>query len=248
MKRCQPIPARCTSLPKCFVVVAWATSWNRPWAIQLASPLSAWFRIDGAAPPAVGNRLTIDNGGMVTVMWTPVSAPDFAGYRIYRNTVWPARDGVRRDKAVDATLGLVLTSGTTLNGLDPAQNYYLNIVTVDAVGNERPLANDIILYRRAPGAAATVTYLQGNATGSGEVYAGESWPLAVRLTDATGLPAPGENVTFTVTAGAGALAGGAAKSKRSSKRPASYSEGRLRWLSLPSHFSDSLPSEACQLK
>ncbi len=161
------------------------------------------FRVDSTPPAAAGNPLLIDNGTLITVVWTPVTAADFSAYRIYCNTVWPARAGSVWDSAADAALGAAVTSGTTLTGRNAASNYYVNIATVDAVGNEQLLSNDLILYRQVPGAATAMTYLQGNAAGSGEVYAGESRVLAVTVTDSKGLPVTGETVRFALTAGNG---------------------------------------------
>lgn len=168
------------------------------------------FRIDSSAPAAAGSPGLIDNGSSLLVTWAAVSAADFAEYRVYYATAWPARAGLVRGRAADVSLGSAGTSGTTLSGLDPALNYFVNIATVDAVGNERLLADDLVLYRRVPGAAAALAYAAGAATGSGEVYPGLAWPVAVRVTDAAGLPVPGTAVNFAVTAGAGTLAATAA--------------------------------------
>ncbi len=168
------------------------------------------FRIDSSAPPAAGSPGLIDNSSSLLVTWSAVSAADFAEYRVYYSTSWPARAGLVRGRAADMSLGSAGTSGTTLSGIDPAQNYYVNIATVDVVGNERLLADDLILYRQAPGAAAAMAYAAGTATGSGEVYPGQAWPVAVRVADAAGLPVPGAAVNFAVLAGDGTLSTSAA--------------------------------------
>ena len=70
--------------------------------------------------------------------WDAVSHPDLAGYRVYYGKVsgqyiQPAGHGIY----------VGLDTSYTATGLDPATRYYFAVTSIDALGNESPLSQEV---------------------------------------------------------------------------------------------------------
>ena len=90
-----------------------------------------------AAEP-IGAPATVVPPRTAVLSWDAVSHPDVTGYRVYYgkasgNYIQPAGHGiyVGSDTSYTAT------------GLDPATRYYFVVTSVDAMGNESPVSQEV---------------------------------------------------------------------------------------------------------
>ncbi|GAB7026139.1 dockerin type I repeat-containing protein [Geotalea toluenoxydans] len=106
----------------------------------------------------------------VTLNWDRNTEPDLAGYKLYYKAgsstgTFDGSDAVQGKSPVD-----VKNLNTfTLNGLDPAKDYFFEVTAYDASGNESAFSNMVQAYAAVVPPAVPDTAASGDGNGDGAV-------------------------------------------------------------------------------
>jgi len=98
----------------------------------------------GSGPPAPSNVVAVNVAGGVKLTWTPATAipgtPAITGYRVdaVSQTVSPTSEQVEFGKRIANPAA----TGTTITGLSATDNYNLEVVSVNSVGQTLPARGD----------------------------------------------------------------------------------------------------------
>ena len=135
--------------PQTYVVTA-VTS-NGPPRVESdpSAPATAEFK-DLVPPPAPTGLTALVETKAIRLIWDPVQAPDFAGYRLYR-TEGTGLQELKVVGRIPLTTAPITETHFTDNGAQPGISYFYEVTSVDKSGNESKAAKtDWVLVPKTP--------------------------------------------------------------------------------------------------
>jgi hypothetical protein len=104
-----------------------------------SAAVTATFK-DLQPPPAPANVSALVETRAVRIVWDPVTAPDFAGYRVYRTegVGQPDAGEIRESGTGQLTTTLLTTTNFIDRAVNPGIAFRYSVTAVDKSGNESP--------------------------------------------------------------------------------------------------------------
>ena len=132
-----------------YVVTAVSAAGKPPIESDPSAPASAEFK-DLVPPPVPTGLTALVEPSAVRLLWDPVSAPDLAGYKVYRWEGVGVENPVRIEKRIPVSF-LITETHLVDPGLTRGIAYYFEVTSVDKSGNEsKPARTEWVVVPKTP--------------------------------------------------------------------------------------------------